>query len=160
MDPEVSKNCKLYFKSFIVGQAVGIILMGWAERCRGHCIVMRYFTEKIYKCDIQNCLVIVSRRGVQFIIACHYLSELAAAPFPTWSCWAPQTAPRQTSWAWRSYWGRTRPLSPSPPPRQAGSSSSCRTHTGSRAPGAGRLKKQVWCKLWQFMSVFLENGIE
>lgn len=51
MDPEVSKNCKLYFKSFIVGQAVSIILMGGAERCRGHCIVMRYFTEKIYKCD-------------------------------------------------------------------------------------------------------------
>ena len=66
-------------------------------------------------------------------------------PFQVWICWVPQTAPRQTSWPWPRRWDRTRPPAPSPPPcPRAGTASSCRTRTGSRAPGAGRLRQNMF----------------
>lgn len=64
-------------------------------------------------------------------------------PFQVWICWVPQTAPRQTSWPGPRRWDRTRPPAPSPPPcPRAGTASSCRTRTGSRAPGAGHLREE------------------
>lgn len=72
------RNCKLYFKSFIVGRAaVSGIIMGEAELCRG--IVMRYFT--IYKCDTKlscHCFL----RGAVYNIMPFYLKRASSSTFP------------------------------------------------------------------------------
>ena len=74
-------------------------------------------------------------------------------PFQVWICLVPQTAPRQTSSPWQWRWDQTRPPAPSPPPcPRAGTASSCRTRTGSRAPGAGRLRQRHM--LFHMISIF------